>query len=117
MILITYFSLAFALLIALAAMVLQIGKALGECPDTGRTARTAATTITTGFVTMGAGGVILAALLISQGEPAQTLLIALGLVCVVLGLGFTQAVATLRAVVDDAVTQPPEPPQSEAEAS
>jgi len=96
-----YFAIALSVLVSLAAMILKIGHALGDCPDTGRVAKAAAVTITTGFVTIGAGGVTLvaAAMLALIPDTGNPFLVAVGLACVALGLGFTHAVATLREVV------------------
>lgn len=96
-----YFAIALCVLVSLAAMILKIGHALGGCPDTGRAAKAAAAAITTGFVTIGAGGVALVAAAL---PPENALLLAVGLACVALGLGFTHAVATLREVVRRSAT-------------
>jgi hypothetical protein len=101
---IAYFGIALTALGILTTMILRIGALLGECPDTGRTARSAAITIATGFAAIGLGGVVLAAILLPalMAAPAVGLLSALGLACLALGLGFTQAVATLRGVIAEA---------------
>lgn len=96
----TYFAIALGMLLGLARMILTIGRTLGDCPETGRRARTAAVTIATGFAAIGTGGVILIASAlptINGGTPV--LLFALGLACLVLGLGFVHAVRQLRDVV------------------
>ncbi|MBM7066059.1 hypothetical protein [Actibacterium sp. 188UL27-1] len=96
-----YFLLSFSALIALTIMILKIGVMLGACPINGPSARSAAITIATGFLAIGAGGVCLLAALIAvipQEDPVA-LLIALGLASLALGLGFTQAVATMRDVI------------------
>ncbi|KEJ96722.1 hypothetical protein SUH3_15310 [Pseudosulfitobacter pseudonitzschiae] len=99
-----YIAIAFGMLVALAAMILKIGSLLGECPAARQAARAAAVTIATGFCAIGAGGVALigGALPLVQSEPAAGLMVALGLAALCLGLGFTHAVGTLRAVVKDA---------------
>lgn len=98
--LIAYFAVATAALLALAAMILAIGKSLGDCPQTGRAARAGAITIATGFTAIGAGAVILiAAALPAFGNAPQATLAAMGLACLILGLGFTHAVTTLRHVI------------------
>jgi hypothetical protein len=98
-----YLAIALGMLVALAAMILKIGTLLGQCPEARHAARAAAVTIATGFCAIGAGGVALigGALPLVQSEPAAGLLLALGLVALCLGLGFTHAVGTLRAVVSD----------------
>ena len=99
-----YIALGFGALIALAAMILRIGTMLAECPDSGPTVRAAAVTIATGFAAIGAGGVILigAVLPLLADAPLAGFLAALGFAALCLGLGFTQAVGTLRAVMLDA---------------
>lgn len=105
--LIAYFAVATAALLALAAMILAIGKSLGDCPQTGRAARAGAISIATGFTAIGAGAVILiaATLPLFDANPQATLG-ALGLACLILGLGFTHAVTTLRQVIDSARRAP-----------
>lgn len=101
--LITYFAAATTALLALAAMILAIGKSISDCPQTGRAARAGSITIATGFVAIGAGAVILiAAALPTFDASPQATLAALGFICLILGLGFTHAVTTLRQVVDSA---------------
>ncbi len=113
MLLSLYFALALALTITLAGMILKVGTLLGECPDSGRAAKAAAVTIATGYTAVGFGGLILIGagyVAIAPGELAG-LLGALGLASLCLGLGFSNAVVTLRAVVDRAMTPPrPEAP-------
>lgn len=105
--LITYFAVAVTALLALAAMILAIGKTLGDCPQTGRAARAGAITIATGFTAIGAGAVILiAATLPAFDSAAPATLGAIGLACLILGLGFTHAVTTLRHVIDSARPAP-----------
>jgi hypothetical protein len=93
----TYFAIALGMLLGLGQMILRIGRALGECPQTGQGARLAAVPIATGFVAIGMGGVLLVATMLAvfdQGPAA--LFFALGFACMVLGLGFAHAVAKLR---------------------
>ncbi|MEP1522552.1 hypothetical protein [Ascidiaceihabitans sp.] len=108
----SYILIAFGGVIALASMILRIGTLMGDCPITAARAKTASLTIATGFAAIGAGGVILigAAIPVLQQEPAAALMIALGFAALSLGLGFTHAVATLRAV-----TLPPEPVKMQTE--
>jgi len=98
-----YIALGFGALAALAIMILRIGTLLGECPQSRATARAAAVTIATGFAAIGAGGVILigAALPLLAQAPMAGFLGALGFAALCLGLGFTQAVGTLRALMQD----------------
>lgn len=102
-----YIALGFGALTALAAMILRIGALLGECPKSRATARAGAVTIATGFAAIGAGGVILigAALPFLAQAPLAGFLSALGFAALCLGLGFTQAVGTLRALMYDAKAQ------------
>ncbi len=96
----SYIALAFGGLTVLCIMILRIGMMIGTCPDTGPAARAAAVTIATGFAAIGAGGVILigAVLPLTAGQPMMAFLSALGLASLCLGLGFTHAIGTLRAV-------------------
>ncbi|MEQ6201764.1 hypothetical protein ABMC88_01800 [Sulfitobacter sp. HNIBRBA2951] len=100
---ILYIALGFGALAALATMILRIGDMLGQCPQSRATARAAAVTIATGFAAIGAGGVILigAALPLLAQAPLAGFLGALGFAALCLGLGFTQAVGTLRALMLD----------------
>jgi hypothetical protein len=97
----SYIALAFGGLAALCKMILRIGAMIGTCPDNGAAARAAAVTIATGFAAIGAGGVILigALLPLNMGEPIVAFLAAAGLASLCLGLGFTHAIGTLRAVL------------------
>lgn len=99
-----YVALAFGALVALCIMILRIGAMIGTCPVSGANARTAAVTIATGFAAIGAGGVVLigAVLPLMAAEPLMGFLLALGFASLCLGLGFTHAVGTLRAVVTPA---------------
>lgn len=99
-----YLGLGLLMLLSMALMILKIGSLLGDCPRTGRAAKAAAVTIATGYAMVGLGGVVLigAAIPLLEGG-LLALLPALGLVAICLGLGFSHAVATLRAVVREAV--------------
>ncbi len=98
-----YFAISLTMLLALARMILTIGRALGQCEGSKRAADAGGITIATGFVAIGVGGVILVgALLPALVYTPGGLLGTLGLSCLMLGLGFTHAVSTLRAVVMDA---------------
>ncbi len=104
-----YLSLGLLMLLCMALMILRIGTLLGDCPKSGRAARAGSVTIATGYAMVGLGGVVLigAAIPLLEGGLVA-LLPALGLVAICLGLGFSHAVAILRAVVREAVqgTQP-----------
>lgn len=106
-----YIALSFGALAALATMILRIGALLGECPNSRATAHAAAVTIATGFAAIGAGGVILigALLPLLAEAPLAGFLGALGFASLCLGLGFTQAVGTLRALMQDAPAKVPAP--------
>lgn len=99
MTLLAFFVVTLATLAGLAAMIFIIAKRLGECPETGRAAQAGGITITTGFLAIGGGAVLLISTLpVLEPTPGMALF-ATGLACLILGLGFTQAVTTLRAVV------------------
>lgn len=104
---IVYFILSFAVLLALGGMILKIGTAMGSCPQSTGAAKSGSITIATGSLTIGAGGVFLiaVALPLLAKIPTTALLLSLGLACVALGLGFSNAVATLRAVVTPPANQ------------
>jgi len=98
---ILYIVIATATLTVLSGMILKIGSLIGDCPDSKRVAKVTSVTIATGYAAIGAGGVIcIGAILplVSQFHEAG-LMFALGLAALCLGLGFTHAVSTLRAVV------------------
>lgn len=102
--LLTYVILALGALTTLSLMILKIGTLLADCPNNTPATKAVAVTITTGFAAIGAGGVILigAALPAFAEMPYFALMLALGLSALCLGLGFTHAVATLRAVLAQA---------------
>ncbi len=103
MIYLAFFAISLTTLLGLTLMILRIGRALGECPRTGRAARAASITIATGFVAIGMGGVsIIAAGLAVMDASSAAALLAVGLACVTLGLGFTHAVTLLRETVQRA---------------
>ncbi|MFT6023078.1 MAG: hypothetical protein ACI9PY_001191 [Ascidiaceihabitans sp.] len=99
----TYIAVAVGALIALALMILKIGQMIGDCPKSKGAARAASVTITTGFAAIGGGGIMLigAVLPVFPETPFAALMFALGFAALCLGLGFTHAVATLRAVIAD----------------
>ena len=102
--LVIYFVFALAFLGALAAMIVKIAKGLGDCPQTGRVARAAGVTIATGYAAIGGGAVALigSALPVVEGGMPATLF-AIGFAALILGLGFTHAVTTLRQAVVSAL--------------
>ena len=95
-------------LAGLSYMIFKIGDALTECPVTGRAARAGALTIVTGFIAIGTGAVMIMAAGVFMGFAAinvETVLAAIGVSLLGLGLGFTHAIATLRDVVAQAAKQ------------
>jgi hypothetical protein len=116
-----YLSLGLAMVVAMAVMILRIGTILGECPQSGRAARAAVVTISCGYAMIGFGGVAIIGTAIPLLElGAVGILPSLGLAALCLGLGFSNAVATLRAVVREAGPQPqpaPSTPDSMASAA
>jgi hypothetical protein len=115
--LLAYFAIALGTLVALARMIVLIGQGMGDCPDTGRMARAAGTSIATGYLAIGMGGVVLIAAAIpalAGGSIAATgviVLLTAGFASLMLGLGFAHAVRTLRLLVLSAAprTAIPEP--------
>lgn len=110
-ILVTYAIASLSALLVLAVMILKIGQIMGNCPETGDTAKSAAISIATGYGAIGAGGVLLigSVLPLLADEAGLALIPALGLAVICLGLGFSQAITTLRAVVGGARPKRPEP--------
>ena len=103
-----YFIAALSVLVALAVMILKVGTVLAQCPDKGQAARAGSITIATGFTAIGAGCVtLIAAALPALGFDLMALCICLGGATLALGLGFSNAVATLRSIMVD--TRPPAP--------
>ncbi len=99
--LIIYFVAAFAILALLDIIIYRVGSDMADCPKAPPGAKVAALAVSSGFAAIGAGGVILAAIIVPVFESASIigLFISLGVVCICLGLGFGQALANLRAVV------------------
>jgi len=98
-----YIVISLTVLVVLSGMIVKIGPLIGGCPDSKRAAKVGSVTVATGFAAIGAGGVVLigAALPLLQEAPIASLMVALGLAALCLGLGFAHAVATLRAIVMD----------------
>ena len=100
MLTLSYFAVTLATLLVLGLMILRIGRAMGSCPQSGAAARIASVTVSTGFVAIGLGGILLVAATLPLIEAeALALFPIMGFACLVLGLGFTHAVRVLKAVV------------------
>lgn len=98
--LLTYVALAFGALGGLGWMILRIGSLLGDCPAAQARAKAASVTIATGYLAIGAGGVVLGgAAAVFVAPNVAGIVAVLGAVVLCLGLGFSNAVATLRAVI------------------
>jgi hypothetical protein len=115
-----YFAVTLATLIALGRMILQVGRSLDTCPQTGTLARAGSIAITAGFIAIGMGGVILVSAAIpalaGNADPAELAVITLltiGLSCVTLGLGFAHALGNLKAIVTKGPATPQTPPPME----
>lgn len=100
-----YFGIALAILFGLTRMILIISRQMADCPHAIPGLRAAGTTVATGFLTIGLGGVGLASALLplvfdDAGMAGQiaAVLLASGFVSMVLGLGFTHAMRTLQAM-------------------
>jgi hypothetical protein len=101
MTLFVYLVVSLLVLAGLALMIQRIAVEAGKCPERGDIARAAGVTITTGFVAIGGGAVLLVAVLPLIVPSLAMLVFAMGINCLILGLGFTQAITTLRAAVRD----------------
>ena len=101
MLALTYITLALAALIALCIMILKIGHLIGDCPQSKTAACAAAVSVATGFAAIGSGGIIVigAGLAMADDMILPAFFLSLGFAALCLGLGFTHAIATLRAVV------------------
>ncbi|QBF33561.1 hypothetical protein CFI11_20435 [Thalassococcus sp. S3] len=82
-------------------MILRIGSLLGNCPKSMAGARATALSITTGFIAIGGGGVLLIGALIPlfADYPIMGFLFTLGLAAMCLGMGFAQATIIMRNTV------------------
>ncbi|MEO0359137.1 MAG: hypothetical protein AAF386_12780 [Pseudomonadota bacterium] len=102
---IIYFTLALLVLIGLTAAILNIGRDMAACPISGPTAKAASKVIAVGYLAVGLGGVVLGGLAVPlvAYNPQIGVLLGLGLACLSLGLGFTQAMASLRQAADQAL--------------
>jgi hypothetical protein len=99
MTLFVYLAVGLLVLAGLALMIHRIAVEAGKCPERGAVAMAARVTITTGFVAIGGGVVLLVAVLPLMVPNLAMMVFALGINCLILGLGFTQAITTLRAAV------------------
>jgi hypothetical protein len=80
-------------------MIHRIAVEAGKFPERGAVGLAAGVTITTGFVAIGGGVVLLVAVLPLMVPSLAMMVFAMGINCLILGLGFTQAITTLRAAV------------------
>lgn len=101
-----YFTITLATLLALARIILHIGRVMETCPQSGLTARGAGVAIASGYLAIGMGGIVI----LSAGIPAfgnhanptelaMVTLLTIGFACLTLGLGFAHAMANLRSLV------------------
>jgi hypothetical protein len=97
---ILYFTTSLIALAGLAAMIVFIAKSMASCPDSSRRARAAGVTIATGYIAIGAGVVFMVGTLPLISDDSGVPVFAMGLAHLILGLGFTQAMRTLHAVVE-----------------
>ncbi|PJI93034.1 hypothetical protein BC777_1901 [Yoonia maricola] len=103
-----FFFVTACALAGLSYMIFRIGEALSDCPATGRAARAGSLTIVTGFIAIGTGAVMIIAagiFMTLAGINVETVLAAIGVSLLGLGLGFTHAIATLRDVVAQAAAR------------
>lgn len=100
----TYLIISLLALSSLTIMILRIGALVSTC-DGNPGAKTAAVSIATGFSAIGFGLILIvgAGMALFAGAPFIGMLATSGFTALCLGLGFTQAVSTLRAVL----TPPP----------
>ncbi|MCP4820614.1 MAG: hypothetical protein GY883_15580 [Shimia sp.] len=98
-----YLALGTGLVALMSVMILHIGAMVGDCPQSSRAAKAAARTIAAGYAVIGLGTVVLLATLLPALDLGLLGILPLtGLVAIGLGLGFTSAVDTLRAMVQTA---------------
>ncbi|MDE4273605.1 hypothetical protein PXK30_00385 [Phaeobacter gallaeciensis] len=103
----TYLALALLMVTAMTLMILKISSILGDCPQSGSAAQAAGVTIATGYAMIALGGIgLIGAAMPVLDLGVWGLLPTLGFAAICLGLGFAHAVATLRAVVREAVNPP-----------
>ena len=96
-----YLTLALVALISLTLMILRIGSMMSDCSGL-PAARAASVTIATGYGAIGFGMVLMigAGVVLFAETPFVGTLITSGFVALCLGLGFSQAISTLRAVLN-----------------
>lgn len=99
-----FLSIAFAGLAALGAVLVLIGRAAAECPQTRGAARLGTMVVTTGFSAIGSGVLlIIAAILpILIRGSIDGLYVALGIAAIALGIGFYSAATMLRDILKSA---------------
>lgn len=100
---IIYFTLGLAMLALLLLILSRIGRGLSECPVNGRMLRAVSVSVLTGFGSIGLGALTLLAIILPMAEdrPLNGLLVALGLAFIGLGVGFGQALTSLRGAIPD----------------
>ena len=98
---IMYFAGSLTVALALAGMLLATGRALSQCPGAETAALGAGEIVAAGYLVIGASIVtLIAALFPLAASPLTALLLGLGGAGLVLGLGFSNAVAVLRRALD-----------------
>lgn len=102
MYLIIYFVAAFLLLGVLDFIIYRVGCEIARCPKAPPGAHAAALAVASGYAAIGAGGVVLAGVIVPAANEFAIygLFVGLGVACISLGLGFAQAMANLRANLD-----------------
>lgn len=96
-----YLSVSGAGLVALAVILVVIGKVATDCPQIGPAARLGTWVVTTGFVAVGIGVIALigSALPLLANGALGGLYVAVGCVAIALGSGFYFAAARLRDIL------------------
>lgn len=96
-----YLAISGAGLVALAAVLVVIGKVAADCPEIGGAARLGTWVVTTGFVAIGFGvfSLIGAGLPVLLQGRLEGLYFAIGCVAIVLGTGFYVAAWRLRDIL------------------
>jgi hypothetical protein len=95
-----YFAAALIILTSLVMIIIKISGDMSDCPQRGKGLKSAGIAIASGYWAIGLGGIILIAAAIAALDFGQlpAMMLGLGFVSMCLGLGFANAVATLRAV-------------------
>lgn len=107
MMLALYLLVGFVALTGLAGMILAIARAAATCPEEGPRAKAAGIAIATGYLAIGGGAVLLIGTLVVLRPTDGLPIFAMGLAVLVLGLGFSQAMTTLRAALRPAPAPAP----------